>query len=61
MQGIIIENISNLYKVKANGNVYSASARGKFKQEGVTPLVGDIVEIEELEDKKEIDSIIIRK
>ena len=58
MQGIIIENISNLYKVKANGNVYSASARGKFKQEGVTPLVGDIVEIEELEDKKEIDSII---
>lgn len=58
MQGIIIENISNLYKVKAEGNVYSASARGKFKQEGVTPLVGDIVDFEILEDKKEIEAII---
>ena len=58
MQGIITENISNLYKIKAGSEVYSASARGKFKQEGVTPLVGDIVDFEELEDKKEIDSII---
>ena len=60
MQGIIIENISNLYKIKAEEKVYSATARGKFKQEGVTPLVGDIVEFEELEDKKEIDSIITK-
>ena len=58
MQGIIIENISNLYKVKANGNVYAASARGKFKQEGVTPLVGDIVEFEIIKDKNEIEAII---
>lgn len=58
MQGIIIENISNLYKVKADGNVYSASARGKFKQEGVTPLVGDIVEFEIIKDKNEIEAII---
>ena len=58
MQGIIIENKSNLNKVKAGEKIYTASARGKFKQEGVTPLVGDIVDFEELEDKKEIDSII---
>ena len=58
MQGLIIENISNLYKIKANGTVYNAAARGKFKQEGVTPLVGDIVEFDVLKDKNEYDSVI---
>ena len=58
MQGLIIENISNLYKIKANGVVYNAIARGKFKQEGVTPLVGDIVDFEILEDRNEYDSVI---
>ena len=51
MQGIIIENISNLYKVKVidiNGieEIYEATARGKFKQEEITPVVGDKVKIE---------------
>ena len=60
MQGIIIENISNLYKIKskADGKVFDATARGKFKQEGVTPLVGDIVDFEILEDRNEIEAII---
>ena len=58
MQGLIIENISNLYKIKANGNIYDATARGKFKQEGVTPLVGDIVDFELLEDRNEIEAVI---
>ena len=58
MQGLIIENVSNLYKIKAEGVVYSATARGKFKQEGVTPLVGDIVDFDLLEDKNEYDSVI---
>lgn len=50
MQGLIIENISNLYKVevkeKSNKTIYEANARGKFKREEVSPVVGDIVEIE---------------
>lgn len=50
MQGLIIENISNLYKVevkeKNNKKIYEANARGKFKKEEVSPVVGDIVEIE---------------
>ena len=58
MQGLIIENISNLYKIKADGNVYDATARGKFKQEGVTPLVGDIVDFNLLEDRNEIEAVI---
>ena len=60
MQGLIIENVSNLYKIKADvdGNIYDATARGKFKQEGVTPLVGDIVDFDVLKDKNEIEAVI---
>ena len=58
MQGLIIENISNIYKIKANGKIYDATARGKFKQEGVTPLVGDIVDFDVLEDRNEIEAVI---
>ena len=49
MQGIIIENIANLYQVSNLQNkeeVYEATARGKFKKEEISPVVGDVVEIE---------------
>lgn len=46
MQGIIIGNIANLYKIKAENKIYEAVARGKFKKEEITPVVGDKVEIE---------------
>lgn len=46
MQGKIIENISNLYKVRAEDIIYEATARGKFKKDEITPVVGDNVEIE---------------
>ena len=45
MQGKIIGNISNMYKIKTEEKEYNAYARGKFKNEEITPLVGDIVEI----------------
>lgn len=46
MQGIIIENISNLYKVKSETNqIYETTARGKFKKKEIIPVVGDKVEI----------------
>ena len=45
MQGVIIENISNLYKVEAENEIYETTARGKFKKEEITPVVGDIVSI----------------
>ena len=37
MQGLIIENISNCYKIKTEKGIYKAIARGKFKKEDVTP------------------------
>ena len=54
MKGIIIENISNLYQVKSfeNDNIYESNARGKFKKEEITPVVGDRVEISIIDEKE---------
>lgn len=47
MQGVIIGNKANLYKIKCNKEFYEATARGKFKkEEELTPVVGDRVEID---------------
>lgn len=43
MEGIIIKNISNDYIVKSNDKVYNCKARGKFRKDKITPLVGDKV------------------
>lgn len=51
MQGIIIENISNLYRIKAENKIYEATARGKFKQNEIIPVVGDNVEFEILDEE----------
>ncbi|CDE91008.1 putative ribosome biogenesis GTPase RsgA [Clostridium sp. CAG:389] len=51
MQGLIIENISNLYKIKTEKGIYEANARGKFKKEEITPVVGDKVEIQILDEE----------
>lgn len=47
MQGRIIKQISNDYTVLSNGMKYICKARGKFRNEKKTPLVGDIVEFDE--------------
>lgn len=71
MQGIIIENKSNLYKViVTNENkekiIYESKVRGKLKKEDISPVVGDIVKITILpeEDGKQqavIEDILPRK
>ncbi|MFR5683301.1 MAG: ribosome small subunit-dependent GTPase A [Clostridia bacterium] len=52
MQGIVIANVSNSYEVKVEDKIYICSARGKFKLEKISPVVGDKVEIEVLEESK---------
>ena len=52
MQGIIIENISNLYRIKAQEKIYEANARGKLRKEEIVPVVGDKVEIEIIDEEK---------
>lgn len=69
MQGIIIENIANLYKVSpikpgTSGELYEATARGRFKKEEISPVVGDFVELEITGEEKKtavIDKILDRR
>ena len=46
MVGKIIKQISNDYTVKVNDKLYICKARGKFRNIGITPLVGDNVVID---------------
>ena len=46
MEGRIIKNISNDYVVKVDNELYTCKPRGKFRISNLTPLVGDIVEID---------------
>lgn len=57
MQGLVIANIADLYKIKTNERVYEASARGKLKNEGISPVVGDNVEITITDEKNNIARI----
>lgn len=64
MQGLIIENISNIYKVKYNNKIYNTTARGKFKNQEISPVVGDIVELANIDEEKQeavIEKILPRK
>ncbi|MDP3447487.1 MAG: ribosome small subunit-dependent GTPase A [Eubacteriales bacterium] len=46
MQGRIIKGIGGFYSILLeDGQVFTAKARGRFRNEGVTPMVGDLVEI----------------
>ena len=56
MRGLILENIANLYRVQVKGsnkiNVYEAIARGKFRKDEISPVVGDFVELEIVDEEK---------
>lgn len=47
MKGIIIKNVSNDYTINCNKTNYVCKPRGKFRLNNLTPLVGDIVTIDE--------------
>ena len=53
MQGLIIGNIANLYKIKFNNKNYNATARGRFKKDETTPVVGDLVDIQIIDEEKQ--------
>ena len=48
MEGKITRIISNLYTVTTNDKSYDCRARGKFRKDKLTPLVGDIVEFDDV-------------
>src|SRR5574344_1349326 len=44
MEGIIIKQVSNDYTVVSNNEFYICNPRGKFRNQNITPMVGDCVE-----------------
>ena len=67
MQGVIIENIANLYKIENKEDnkkeIYEAYARRKKKKDDITPVVGDFVEFEitDEENKKAVINKIFER
>ena len=55
MQGVIIENISNIYKVKIKDKIYTTTARGKLQKNEITPVVGDYVKVTVEDEKNKIE------
>ena len=43
MEGTIIKALSGFYYVDSDGKIYECRARGKFRLDGTSPLVGDRV------------------
>lgn len=48
MEGIIIKNQSNNYTVRTKKGIHVCKPRGKFRNQNITPLVGDNVVIDDL-------------
>ncbi len=44
--GKIVKIVSNLYTVQVGDDTYECRARGKFRKDAVTPLVGDFVVVD---------------
>lgn len=62
MQGIIVKGIGGFYYVTVGEDVFTCKARGIFKKDGMTPMVGDRVGIEIIEgDEAVIEEIFPRK
>ena len=63
LKGRIIKGIAGFYYVKSGETVYRCKARGIFKERGIKPAVGDLVEVEVIEgnDDSLITEILPRK
>lgn len=62
MSGRIIRQTGGFYYVKTERGIIECRARGLFRKEGITPLVGDIAEVEMTENQKGyITAVLPRK
>ncbi len=61
MIGVIIKALSGFYYVESDGKVFECKARGNFRKSGVSPLVGDRVEIEITDDAHGIVNAICER
>ncbi|MCY6959476.1 ribosome small subunit-dependent GTPase A [Clostridium brassicae] len=61
MEGIIVKGIGGFYYVKINNEIFECKARGKFRKDGLSPIVGDRVKITLDKGKGAIEKIYERK
>lgn len=62
MEGIIIKAISGFYYVKTEAGIFECKARGVFRKENISPIVGDrVVFSKTSEDKGIVEEILPRK
>lgn len=59
--GIIIKAISGFYYVETEDKIIECKARGKFRNDGISPLVGDYVQVEVNGAKGSVSKIYDRK
>lgn len=60
MQGTIVKGIAGFYYIKTDEGVVECKARGKFRLDELTPMVGDKVEIAVKDGKGTVDKIYPR-
>lgn len=51
-EAVIVKGVGGLYTVRKNGKTYTCRARGIFRKEAKTPVIGDYVEISEINEEK---------
>lgn len=63
LEGVIVRGVGGFYYVKTDCGVYETRGRGIFRKSGITPVVGDLVEISLLDEegKGVLEDILPRK
>ncbi len=63
VEGVIVKGVGGFYYVKAQERLYECRARGLFREDNITPLVGDkvLIRINEEDGTGYIEEIMERK
>ncbi len=61
-QGVIIKSLSGFYTVAVGEELITCKARGRFRHDGTSPLVGDRVEVSvDAQGRGRVDSVLPRR
>lgn len=61
MEGVITKGIGGFYYIKVHDEIYECKARGKFRNDNLSPVVGDKVVISLSDNQGVIEKILPRK
>ncbi len=61
MEGLIVKALSGFYYVRSGEKLIECRARGRFRKDGLTPLVGDRVEFSVERGKGTVEALLPRK